>query len=47
MKLPTSDLEHELLVHQIRTYTLINGYLTGGLLVGIAIAIYKVVGLFV
>jgi hypothetical protein len=46
MKLPYNELEHDLLVEKLRTLKLINGYLSGAMLVGVAYLIYKIVGLF-
>ena len=46
MKLPYTDMEHDLLVEKIRTLRLVNGYLSGAMLVAVAYIIYKIVGLF-
>ena len=47
MKLSTqTELEMKLLEQQIRFYLMVNGLLAVGFFIGIAIAIYKVVGLF-
>jgi hypothetical protein len=42
----TIEKEETLLEEQIRFFKMINGLLAGGFFVGCALAIYKIVGLF-
>jgi len=46
MRIPISDEERDLILEQTRTFKLLNGYLSIGMIALIAYAIYRLVGVF-